>query len=73
MSSPLGTEAPWFDGDALSAADTVISYVLEAAHVRGYVADAHLYCQARLECAHACPSFQAAKTKDGKPTMILSL
>lgn len=66
-------DAPWFGGEALSAADIVISYAMEAAHVRGYVTDAHPHCLAWLERTHACPSFQAAKAKDGKPSMILPL
>ncbi|NKC12088.1 MAG: glutathione S-transferase family protein [Gammaproteobacteria bacterium] len=65
--------APWFGGSALSAADIVISYPMESAHMRGYLSDAFPHCRAWLERIYAYPSFKVAREKDGKPSVALPL
>ncbi len=66
-------KTPWFGGDALTAADIVLSYPMESANARGYISAAHPNCKAWLQRMHAYPSFKAAKEKDGKESMVLPL
>ncbi len=65
--------APWFGGDALSAADILLSYPMECASMRGYLTDSYPGCRGWLERIYAYPSFVVAKRKDGKPSMVLPL
>ncbi|MEM7536384.1 MAG: glutathione S-transferase family protein [Chloroflexota bacterium] len=63
----------WFGGDNLTIADMILSYPMESASVRGYITDAYPNCQAWLQRIYASASFQSAKEKDGRPSMILPL
>ncbi|MEO0424191.1 MAG: glutathione S-transferase family protein [Pseudomonadota bacterium] len=65
-------EAPWFGGDALSAADIVLSYSIESASLKGFLTDSHPNCRAWLQRVYEDPAFQAAKAKDGKEQMVLA-
>jgi glutathione S-transferase len=65
--------ADWFGGDALTAADILISYSMVAARDRGLITGEHPGCQAWLERMAATPSFQRAKARDGRDTMVLPL
>jgi len=64
------SQAPWFGGDTLSAADIALSYTMHGAKERGYINDAHPNCKAWLERVNTYPSFQAACKKDGKPNIL---
>lgn len=66
-------EKPWFGGDNLSAADIAMSYPMESAKSRGYITDEHPQCQAWIDRVHQHPSFQAAKAKDGKDSIVLQV
>lgn len=65
--------APWFGGEDLTAADIALCYSMEAASARGYITDAHRNCRAWLQRMRDRPSFQAAKARDGRDTMVLPL
>lgn len=67
------SEADWFGGDQLTAADINISYPMESAAMRGYLSDAHPNCKAWLARIYTHPSFLAAKAKDGRDSMVLPL
>lgn len=63
----------WFAGDALSAADMMLSYPLESAHTKGLLKDNYPNCQAWVERIKQVPSYQSAKQKDGKPSAVFQL
>jgi glutathione S-transferase len=63
-------EAPWFGGDAITAADVVMAYCMFAGRARGYIGSAHPRCLDWIARVEADPAFQAAKEKDGKPSMV---
>lgn len=65
-------EAPWFGGEALTAADIVLSYAMESARLKGYLTDKHPNCRAWLERMYADPAFRAAKARDGREQMVLA-
>ncbi|MEM9617916.1 MAG: glutathione S-transferase family protein [Pseudomonadota bacterium] len=67
------SSADWFGGDQLTAADINLSYPFESANMRGYLTDTHPNCKAWLERMYAHPSFVAAKAKDDRASMVLSL
>ena len=67
------SQAPWFGGDRLSAADIALSYTMHGAKERGYINEAHPNCKAWLERVNAYPSFQAACKKDGKPNILFAV
>jgi len=65
--------APWFGGQALSAADFLIAFNLIAGAERGVVtANEHPNCTAWIAKMKALPSFARATEKDGRPSMALS-
>lgn len=66
-------QTPWFAGEALTAADIVMSYCMESAADRGYITEDHPNCRAWIERMSAHPSYQAAMVKDGKPSAVLPL
>ena len=66
-------QAPWFGGDTLSAADIVLSYTLLATNERGYITQDHPHCKEWLKRIETLPSFQSARKKDGKPSVIFSV
>lgn len=63
-------EAPWFGGDELSAADIVLCYTMESAKNRGYINNDHPNCNAWFERMSDRASFQRAKEKDGKSSIV---
>lgn len=63
--------APWFGGDALSAADIVMSYAMEASKMRGHLTAAYPNCHAWLARIHEEPSLRAAKAKVGNAQMVV--
>ena len=66
-------DAPWFGGDALTTADVLMSYPMESAIARGYVAASRTGCHDWYARMTARPAFQRAKEKDGRPSMVLPL
>ncbi len=64
---------PWFGGSNLSAADIAMSYPMESAKSRGFITDQHPNCLAWIERVHQNPSFQKAKEKDGKDSIVLQV
>jgi len=66
-------EKPWFGGDQLSAADIVLSYPMESARERNFITDQHPQCLAWLERVRECPSYLAAREKDGRDSVVLRL
>lgn len=65
-------QSPWFAGDALTAADIVMSYGMESARSRGFIRPEHKHCNAWIERMQAYPSYQAALRKDGKDSAIFT-
>ena len=53
-------ERPWFAGDALTAADVMMSFPLEAAVSRGGLGPSRPNTMAWLERIHARPAYQKA-------------
>ena len=66
----LGTK-PWFGGDQLTAADILILYSMESARSRGFITTDHPNCQAWFERVEKSESFQAARAKDGRDSIVL--
>lgn len=67
------SQAPWFGGDALSAADFLIAFNLIAGAQRGVInAQKHPNCATWIEKMKALPSFAKATEKDGRSSMVLS-
>lgn len=66
-------EKPWFGGDELSAADIMLCYPMESAKSRGYVTPKHDNCNDWLDRAFHHPSYQAARKKDGKESIVLKV
>lgn len=65
--------APWFGGEALSAADFLIAFNLIAGAERGVVnSNQHPNCMAWIARMKALPSFTRATEKDGRPSMALA-
>jgi glutathione S-transferase len=56
---------PWFTGDAMTAADIMMSFPLEAARSRGGLDGSRPATIAWLEKVHALPAYQAALRKGG--------
>jgi glutathione S-transferase len=56
---------PWFAGDALTAADIMMSFPLEAARARGGLNDSRPHTIAWLAKVHARPAYQTALEKGG--------
>ena len=63
----------WFAGDALTAADMMMSYPLESLYNKGWLKDKYPNCQAWVERVKALPSYQSAKQKDGRPSAIFQV
>ena len=55
----------WFAGDALTAADVMMSFPLEAARARGGLDESRPHTIAWLAKVHARPAYQAALAKGG--------
>ena len=51
---------PWFAGDAMTAADIMMSFPLEAARARGGLGDARPHTVAWVAKVHALPAYQRA-------------
>ena len=66
-------ETGWFGGDELTAADILLCYSMFGARARGTINGDHPHCLDWLERVEAMPSFQRAKEKDGRDTMVLPL
>ncbi len=60
----------WFAGDALSAADMMMSYPLESADTKGLLKGKYPNCEAWVKRIKQVPSYQSAKEKDGNPSAI---
>ena len=58
-------QRPWFAGDAMTAADIMMSFPLEAARSRGGLDASRPATIAWLEKVHARPAYQAALAKGG--------
>jgi glutathione S-transferase len=56
---------PWFTGDAMTAADIMMSFPLEAARSRGGLDGSRPATIAWLDKVHALPAYQAALRKGG--------
>ncbi|OYY90292.1 MAG: glutathione S-transferase [Sphingomonas sp. 28-66-16] len=56
---------PWFAGDAISAADVMMSFPLEAARARAGLDESRPATIAWLDTIHARPAYQAALAKGG--------
>ncbi|WP_375429194.1 glutathione S-transferase family protein [uncultured Sphingomonas sp.] len=56
---------PWFAGDAMTAADIMMSFPLEAARARGGLNASRPHTIAWLDKVHARPAYQAALAKGG--------
>lgn len=65
IESELG-KRPWFAGDAMTAADVMMSFPLEAARARGVVGASRPHTNAWLAKIHALPAYQRA-LKEGGP------
>lgn len=65
IESELG-KRPWFAGDAMTAADIMMSFPLEAAHARGGLGASRPNTIAWLAKVHALPAYQRA-LKEGGP------
>lgn len=63
----------WFGGKALTTADILLSYPIEAASMRGYLSDDYPNTRAWLQRIYNRPAFQSAKDKDGRSSMALPL
>ena len=59
-------QRPWFAGDAMTAADIMMSFPLEAARARGGLGDSRPRTIAWLAKVHALPAYQRA-LKEGGP------
>lgn len=59
------SQRPWFAGDAMTAADIMMSFPLEAARARGGLDESRPATIAWLEKVHARPAYQAALAKGG--------
>jgi len=57
---------PWFAGEAFSAADIQMSFVLEAAASRGALGEKYPKLMSFLERIHARPAYQRALSRGGK-------
>ena len=66
-------DKPWFGGDELSAADILLSYPMESARSRGYITADHKNCHAWFERVEKHPSYQQAREKDDRDSIILSV
>lgn len=64
MEAELG-KSPWFAGEAFSAADIQMSFVVEASALRGALGTTHPKLSAWLERIHARPAYQRALEKGG--------
>ncbi len=58
-------QRPWFAGDAITAADVMMSFPLEAAVARAAATDGRPHIAAWLEKIHARPAYQTALAKGG--------
>ncbi len=56
---------PWFAGEAISAADVMMSFPLEAARARGGLGPSRPHTQAWLDTIHARPAYQRALARGG--------
>ncbi|MEO1028784.1 MAG: glutathione S-transferase family protein [Pseudomonadota bacterium] len=67
------SEAPWFGGDEITAADIAMCYPMEGASTRGYFDSDRPNCMAWMRRMYAHPSFKKAKELDGREQMVLPL
>ncbi len=66
-------EANWFGGENVTAADISMCYPMESMRANGTINDSHPNCLAWLERVNALQSYQQAKEKDGKPSIVFSI
>lgn len=64
---------PWFGGDELSAADILLCYPMESARSRGYISAAHKNCNAWFDRVANHPSYQQARKKDDRDSIVLNV
>ncbi len=64
--------AEWFGGANLTAADISMCYPMESMRANGVINSKHPNCLAWLERVNASESYQLAKKKDGKPSIVFS-
>lgn len=62
----------WFAGESLTAADMVLIYPMEVLNSQGKL-DKYSNIQAWLKRVEQCPSFNAARQKDGKESIALKM
>ena len=58
-------QRPWFAGDAITAADIMMSFPLEAARSRGGLGASRPHTIAWLDKVHGRPAYRAALAKGG--------
>ncbi|RBP51248.1 glutathione S-transferase family protein [Arenicella xantha] len=63
----------WFAGDALSAADMMLSYPLESADSKGLLKNDYPNCRAWVQRIKQVSSYQSAKQKDGRPSAVFEM
>ena len=63
-------KSTWFAGEAFSAVDIQMSFVLEAAAMRGGLGDTQPKLQAFLDRIHARPAYQHALERGGKYELL---
>jgi len=66
-------DADWFGGENLTAADISMCYPMESMQANGAINSDHPNCLAWLDRVNACESYQLAKKKDGKPSIVFSI
>lgn len=65
--------ANWFGGTNLTAADISLCYPMESMRANGMINKAHPNCLAWLDRVNSLDSYQQAKKKDGKPSIVFSI
>jgi glutathione S-transferase len=66
-------QAPWFGGLSPSAADMLLSYGLVAAREAGLLDASQHHCRDWLLRIEQLPSFQSARDRDGRESMVLPI
>ena len=66
-------EAPWFGGDTITAADSILSYPMEAARDRGAIGSKHPNILAWFKRVEAHPSYQSARKLDDRPRVSFQI
>jgi len=64
------TASTWFAGEAFSAADVQMGFVMYALSARGGMSDDYPACQRWLEQMHSRPAYQRAMEKNGPMRLL---